>query len=296
MSNDSVQELNFVSIDVETANPDMASICQIGVAVVEGGKIVDEWQSLVDPQAFFDPRCVSVHGIRESDVVGAPTFAELSGALSRLLQGRVVVSHSGFDRTAVSRAYAAAEVPVGPITWLDSAMVVRRTWSQFSRGGYGLANVAQFLGIEFRHHDALEDAKAAAQVVIRAADEQGGGLERLQELVRRAPASRSAAQAKNPEPNPEGPLFGELIVFTGSLAIPRAEAKAMAAELGCQVKGSVTKNTSMLVVGDQDISRLAGKEKSEKHLKAEALMEKGAAIRVLKESDFFAMVESEVTA
>lgn len=42
---------------------------------------------------------------------------------------------------------------------LDSAMIVRRAWpEQFGQRGWGLANVAIFLGIRFRHHDALEDA------------------------------------------------------------------------------------------------------------------------------------------
>ena len=38
--------MNFVSVDVETANSDRASICQIGIAVFKDGKLVDEWVSL----------------------------------------------------------------------------------------------------------------------------------------------------------------------------------------------------------------------------------------------------------
>ena len=47
-----------------------------------------------------------------------------------------------------------------------SARVARRTWAEFARGGYGLKNVCEFLGYDFAHHDALEDAKAAAQVLL----------------------------------------------------------------------------------------------------------------------------------
>jgi len=52
----------------------------------------------------------------------------------------------------------------------------------------------------------------------------------------------------------------------------------------------VTKNTTLLVVGDQDISKLAGKNKSSKHLKAEQLISKGQLIRIIKESDFKKLV------
>jgi DNA polymerase III subunit epsilon len=42
----------------------------------------------------------------------------------------------------------------------------------------------------------------------------------------------------------------------------------------------------MLVVGDQDIKRLAGHKKSSKHRKSEELIANGIQIRILKESDF----------
>jgi DNA polymerase-3 subunit epsilon len=60
----------------------------------------------------------------------------------------------------------------------------------------------------------------------------------------------------------------------------------MAAQLGCAVGTGVTKKTTLLVVGDQDLAKLAGHEKSSKHRKAEELIAAGAKIRILRESDF----------
>ena len=54
------------------------------------------------------------------------------------------------------------------ITWLDSARVARRTWEECAWSGYGLANVCKIIGYEFKHHDALEDAKASGQVLLSA--------------------------------------------------------------------------------------------------------------------------------
>ena len=45
---------NFTAIDVETANADMASICQIGVAKYVDGELTEEWSTLVDPEDYFD--------------------------------------------------------------------------------------------------------------------------------------------------------------------------------------------------------------------------------------------------
>jgi DNA polymerase-3 subunit epsilon len=80
------------------------------------------------------------------------------------------------------------------------------------------------------------------------------------------------------------------LVFTGALNIPRAEAAALAAGTGCTVAEGVTKHTTILVVGNQDARKLAGHEKSSKHRKAEDLIRKGAAIRILTERDFEKLV------
>ena len=91
------------------------------------------------------------------------------------------------------------------------------------------------------------------------------------------------------EANPEGPLYGEVAAFTGRLSRPRHEVAELAANYGCEVTDTVAKMTTLLIVGDQDVSRLAGYEKSSKHRKAEKLIEKGQSIRILCESDLIAM-------
>ena len=59
-------------------------------------------------------------------------------------------------------------------TWLDSAAIARRAWlGRYRRRGWGLAGVAGDLGIAFRHHDALEDARAAGEIVLRACRHTG---------------------------------------------------------------------------------------------------------------------------
>jgi len=86
--------MNFVAIDVETANADMASICQIGLVKCENGVLSDEWKTYVDPEDYFDGINVSIHGIDESIVMGAPTFQELVDTLRSYLDGKVVVCHT----------------------------------------------------------------------------------------------------------------------------------------------------------------------------------------------------------
>jgi DNA polymerase III subunit epsilon len=271
----------FVAIDIETANADLASICQVGVVVFAGGAISDRWTSLVNPHDEFSAINVSIHGITEESVAAAPSFADISGTLFSHLGGRVVVSHTWFDRLAVQRASERNGVSLPLCEWLDSAKVVRRTWVQHAQSGYGLAKIAAELGISYRAHEAIEDARAAGEIVLRAYAQATCNFTEWREAFDRPVPSNFAREG-----NPDGPLFGHVLVFTGALEIPRREASLIAAQAGCTVASGVNRETTLLVVGDQDIRKTAGQEKSTKHRKAESLITAGQSIRILSESDF----------
>ena len=284
------KELTFNAIDVETANADRASICQIGIVHVKDGAVVDHWQTLVDPEDWFDPWNVGIHGIDAEDVLHSPTLPDVRDELRRRLRGSILVSHSSFDRIAFERAMTRYDLEQLQVTWLDSARIVRRAWPEkFGKRGYGLANVAKELGIHFKHHDALEDARAAAEIVIHASTFKEIDVEDWIGAVNQ-PIFPSESDRGRPtltrDGHDSGPLYGESLVFTGTLAITRDEATALAAEIGCNVASSVSLKTTMLVVGTQDKTQLKGYSKSSKHRKAEELIMKGAAIQILSEADF----------
>ncbi len=281
--------ISFVAIDVETANADMTSICQIGLVRFRDNELVYTWETYVDPQDYFDGFNVNLHGIDESTVAGAPTFPGIADELLDHLDHQVVVSHTHFDRVALERAASRFQTRSPACTWLDSARIARRTWPEVAWGGYGLKAVCKRLGYLFQHHDALEDAKAAAYIVQAACRASGLDVRGWLERVRR-PIDLSSASSIQRDGNREGALFGETVVFTGSLSIQRRDAADLAASVGCSVAGGVTKNTTLLVVGNQDIRMLAGHSKSGKHRRAEELISKGAAIRILVEDDFRELV------
>jgi DNA polymerase III subunit epsilon len=278
--------VNFIALDVETANPDLASICQVGIVEFQNGKIASELERLVNPEDYFDGMNVLIHGIEEKDVEGQPTWQEIHEYISDLLTGKIVVSHTAFDRTSLLRACEKYRVKPIECTWLDSARVVRRTWTDFSKSGYGLSSVADALGIEFKHHNAKEDARAAGEILVRAIQHSQVSLSEWLIKSQRPIGAENGSTAIRREGNQDGPLFGEIIVFTGALTISRREAADLAAQAGCEVIPSVNRTTTLLVVGDQDIQKLAGHDKSTKHRKAEALIAKGQNIRILRESDF----------
>lgn len=284
--------MDFVAIDVETANSDLSSICQVGIAIFRSGRLSDTWSSLVDPEDEFDGWNIAIHGIDENAVSGAPKWPEVAMHLGGHLNGNVVVCHTAFDRASTSDACSKYGLRDFDCRWLDSARVVRRAWPEkFGMKGYGLKNVAKHLKIEFQHHDALEDARACGEVLCHASTHTGLSLEQWFERIARPIDPSSATIAR--EGDVEGPLYGNVVVFTGQLSIPRREAADLAARAGCNVGSSVTKKTTLLVVGDQDLQKLAGKTLSSKHLQALQLISEGQQIRIIRESDFQRLVVSQ---
>jgi len=290
--------MEFISIDVETANTNMNSICQIGAAHFADGTIIEEWNSYINPQDYFNAVNVSIHGIDEAKVINSPTFKEVSSSLNDFLKQKIVVSHTHFDRVAMRQASEKYGVDQPDCIWLDSARVARRSWQEIAKSGYGLADVCNMINYKFQHHDALEDAKAAGHVILAAISHTGIDIEGWLKRAVQPINSKKFGGAKlnislkvNLEGNIDGPLYGEVIVFTGSLRMPRIEAAGKAANIGCQVTPNVTRKTTLLVVGNQDIELLAGHNKSTKHRKAEKLIQRGQSIRILKESDFEKLIE-----
>lgn len=285
----------FNVVDVETANADRSSICQIGVIRVLEGNITDKWETLINPETWFDAMNIWVHGINESDVKDSPTLPDVWEDLRSLLCESVLVSHTAFDRVAFQRAATRYGIRQLDVTWLDSARMVRRAWPEsYGHRGYGLSNVADDLGISFEHHNALEDARAAAEIVLRVCESTEmdieGWLSRVGEPIFQGPSGTAVV---NREGNLAGELYGETVVFTGALSVSRRKVADKAAEAGCNVTNTVSKKCTMLVVGTQDMNKLNGYSKSSKHRKAEALIDEGAKIGILSESDFWELLGSD---
>ncbi len=115
--------VNFLCLDVETANESAASICQLGIACfIDGLHEPDlDIDLYVDPEDYFLEELMEIHGISEESVIGAPTFPQVHAILSELLPGCVVLGHSHFDRVSLGQATAKYGLPSLTPTWLDTS-------------------------------------------------------------------------------------------------------------------------------------------------------------------------------
>jgi DNA polymerase III epsilon subunit-like protein len=102
-------------------------VVEIAVARVDGtGRVSDEYSTLVNPGRDVGP--VFVHGISNSEVRAAPTFADIAGELLDRLDGAVVVLHDGaFVERFLDSEFARAGVQLPLVPALCSQWLARRT-------------------------------------------------------------------------------------------------------------------------------------------------------------------------
>lgn len=171
-------------LDFETANHQPGSACQLGIVVVEPWRIVSEHQWLIRPQRlYFSPRCIEVHGITPRDVMDCPTWDQIWGEIQPILDGSVIIAHNaGFDARVLSSTCQLYDIAISNLDLQCTRLIAKKSWPNLR--SHALANLAETLQIAFRHHDALEDARAAATVLIQAAHLAGAGdLDSLEDIL-----------------------------------------------------------------------------------------------------------------
>jgi DNA polymerase-3 subunit epsilon len=161
--------MRFVAIDFETANNRADSACQLAAVVVRDGEIEAERSWLIrPPRMYFSPRNISIHGIRPSDVEFAPTMQSVWSELQPQLEGEVIIAHNArFDLGVLVSSLAAFDVACPDLEFNCTRSLARGAWP--GRSGYGLKPLGSWLGISFKHHDALEDARCCAAIAMAVA-------------------------------------------------------------------------------------------------------------------------------
>jgi DNA polymerase-3 subunit epsilon len=173
--------MDFVAIDFETANHRPNSACQLAAVVVSGSQIVEEKCWLIRPPSnYFSKFNIAVHGIRPADVVTAPKMDAVWPEFESMLRERVLIAHNArFDVSVLLASLAHYEIACQNFDFHCTRALAKAAWPGRSR--YGLKPLGSWLGIQFKHHDALEDARCCAQIALTI-ESQCGALQPLEAL------------------------------------------------------------------------------------------------------------------
>ena len=161
-----MRENRYIAFDVETPNRYNNRMSAIGISVVEDGRILEDFYSLVDPEQPFDWFNSQLTGINEETVFDAPTFPELWERIEPLLSSGVLVAHNAsFDIGVLRRCLTDYEIEWKPCVQGLCTVVMGR--SLLPGISHKLNDLCEYYGIALNHHRADSDSHACAEILLR---------------------------------------------------------------------------------------------------------------------------------
>ncbi len=156
----------YIVFDVETPNRYNSRMSAIGISVVEDGRIVGGFFSLVDPEQPFDRFNSMLTGISEETVCGAPDFPAVWEKIEPILSSGILVAHNaGFDLGVLRKCLASYGIEWRPRVQAVCTVTMGR--SLLPGISHKLNDLCAYYGICLNHHQADSDSRAAAEILIR---------------------------------------------------------------------------------------------------------------------------------
>lgn len=107
-----MKDVKFAITDIETTGNGIKGnrITEICVIVVQNGKVIDEYSSLVNPSQAIPLYIESLTGINDEMVCNAPQFSEIADEVEKITKDCVFVAHNvNFDYNIVRAEFASLD-------------------------------------------------------------------------------------------------------------------------------------------------------------------------------------------
>ena len=182
-----IHEAPFVVVDTETTGIQASNdrLIEIAAVRVQGGKIVDRFSSLINPERSVPRRIADMTGISTAMLFDQPTISGVMPAFEHFLGEGIFVAHNlTFDLGFVNAERARLDQHPLSNKTLCTLRLARRLLTGLP--SKGLSSVAAFYRIPIAgRHRAMGDAAATAAILLRflVLLEQDHGIETLDEIL-----------------------------------------------------------------------------------------------------------------
>ncbi|REG96105.1 exonuclease domain-containing protein [Flavobacterium aquicola] len=153
------QEYAIVDIETTGGNARGSRITEIAIVIHDGTKVIDRWETLVNPQKEIPLPIFALTGIDNEMVCDAPIFDDISGKVFEMLTDRIFVAHNvNFDYSFVRH-----QLEESGFKWTARKLCTVRAARKIKSGlsSYSLGNLCSSLDINIENrHRAGGDADA----------------------------------------------------------------------------------------------------------------------------------------
>lgn len=185
MQIDPTTPLAFVDLETTGTSPRRHRVIEVGIVRVEGGEVVREYKTLVNPGELVPSFITGLTGISTAMLQGAPQFDDVAFEVAELLEGALFVAHNApFDYGFLGEEFRRLGIEFS-YPYLCTAKLSRELFPKEKQ--HNLESIIERYGFTFEsRHRALDDARVLHQLLGHAraslGDEQVFAA--MQEMVR----------------------------------------------------------------------------------------------------------------
>jgi len=142
-------------------------VIEIGIVKIHKGKIVDTFQSFINPGRQIPYSITLLTGITNSDVTDAPYFEELYPRIIKFIGDSILVAHHlNFDYSFLKQECLSANLEVPPNPSICTLKLAKRLFPELPSKSLG--SLTRFFKIRHRSiHRGLGDAMATAKIFLK---------------------------------------------------------------------------------------------------------------------------------
>lgn len=157
-----MQDIVFFDVETTGLAAQYEAVCEIGAVKVREGKIIDKFQTLINPKKDIPYQVTMIHGIDNFQVCDAPTFEEAVQDFLDFVQDTVIMAYNApFDLGFINWEMQRIKRPAITNMVVDVLALARKT---IKLPKYNLAAVAEHFSITSNFHRGLADAQVTAQI------------------------------------------------------------------------------------------------------------------------------------
>lgn len=286
---------DYIVLDLETTGLDPAydEIIEIAAVKYSNGERISEFITLVKPENEINEYITRLTGITNEMVKDAPKIEKVLPDLLNFLGASVVIAHNAnFDINFLYDNYMLCFNEPFINDFIDTMRISRRLFKDIR---HRLVDLTKEFGISFDvQHRAMTDCEATHKVYEYMKNHCCINNIDLAAFIRSSHGKSFDLKDFKPESDEfddSHPIYGRSVCFTGTLEkFQRKEALQIVVNLGGMPADSITKNTNILVLGNNDYCSSIKDGKSNKQKKAEDLILKGNDLIIISEKSFYDML------
>lgn len=294
----------IVAFDIEILNQDPTSLCAIGIVELVDLKVQSTYYSLIKPRNLsYDAYRYKIHKIKPQSLYHEKMFHEVWQDIQHYFEDSIVVAHDiQGDMMHLREVLKQNHIPYPKLLMSCTNVLAHLVYPDLKK--YNLIELSHYIGYDFKAHQALEDAKATAHLLVKMIEEKG--CQTLKELhdsfhlefgemkknyYRNLISPELAPQLLELTHKEEAFLYHQSVCFTGKLSMPKEILEEKAKSVSALSSHQVSLQTNYLVIGEKGFYKVRFGKENKKVKKALQLIKKGQDLKIINEKEFIQLLE-----